>query len=76
MKHQVAEDGTRHLHPARGSSDQHEKTDSDPILWEFDQVGHASAGDRVLVVSAALRHIQARIVGLAESRAPKRKSER
>jgi hypothetical protein len=76
MKQQMAEDGTQHLHPASGPDDQHEQADSDPVLWEFDQVGLASAGDRVLVVSAALRHIQARIIGLAESRAPKRESER
>jgi hypothetical protein len=75
MKHQVAEDGTQHLHPSRGPDDQHEQADRDPILWEFDQVGLASAGDRVLVVSAALRHTQARIIGLAESGVPKRESE-
>ncbi|HEX7321963.1 MAG TPA: replication initiator [Mycobacterium sp.] len=47
----------------------------DLVLWEFGHSGHASAGDRVLAVSAALRHIQARIVGLAESRASNRESE-
>lgn len=40
------------------------------VLWDFDGVGHVSAGDRVLVISAALRHIQARIIGLTETRAP------
>lgn len=44
--------------------------DGDEVLWDFDHVGHVSAGDRVLVVSAALRHIQARIIGLTETRAP------
>jgi hypothetical protein len=46
----------------------HEKIDPDQVLWEFDRVGHTSAGDRVLVISAALRHIHARIVGVTESR--------
>ncbi|MCV7121016.1 plasmid replication initiator protein [Mycobacterium nebraskense] len=42
--------------------------DPDAVAWEFDHAGHASAGDRVLVVSAALRHIQARIAAITESR--------
>ncbi|MBL3749879.1 plasmid replication initiator protein [Mycobacterium sp. M1] len=42
--------------------------DSDEVFWEFDYAGHASAGERVLVVSAALRHIAARIAGITESR--------
>lgn len=42
--------------------------DTDEMLWEFDRAGHASAGDRVLVISAALRHIGARITGITESR--------
>ncbi|GLV09203.1 putative plasmid replication initiator protein [Mycobacterium intracellulare subsp. chimaera] len=42
--------------------------DTDAVLWEFDREGHTSAGDRVLVVSAALRHIGARITGITESR--------
>jgi phosphoserine phosphatase len=42
----------------------------DEVLWDFDRAGHASAGDRVLIVSAALRHIHARITGLTETRAP------
>jgi hypothetical protein len=45
----------------------HEKIDPDQVLWEFDHVGHTSAGDRVLVISAALPHIHARIVGVTES---------
>lgn len=48
----------------------HEQIDTDQVLWEFDHAGHTSAGDRVLVVSAALRHIHARIVGVTESRPP------
>ncbi|WP_067972365.1 replication initiator [Mycolicibacter icosiumassiliensis] len=42
--------------------------DTDEMLWEFDRAGHTSAGDRVLVISAALRHIGARISGITESR--------
>lgn len=42
--------------------------DSDAVAWEFDQAGHTSAGDRVLVISAALRHIGARITALVETR--------
>jgi len=38
------------------------------VAWEFDHAGHANAGDRVLVVSAALRHITARITAIAETR--------
>jgi hypothetical protein len=46
----------------------HEQIDTDEMLWEFDHAGHTSAGDRVLVISAALRHIGARITGITESR--------
>jgi hypothetical protein len=46
----------------------HQPIDTDEMLWEFDRAGHTSAGDRVLVVSAALRHIGARITGVTESR--------
>ncbi len=46
----------------------HEQIDTDQVLWEFDHAGHTSAGDRVLVISAALRHIHARIIGVTESR--------
>ncbi|MBY0388862.1 MAG: plasmid replication initiator protein [Mycobacterium pseudokansasii] len=46
----------------------HGRIDTDEMLWEFDRAGHTSAGDRVLVISAALRHIQARITGITESR--------
>ncbi|SKU06868.1 replication initiator [Mycobacteroides abscessus] len=41
----------------------------DEVCWEFDRAGHATPGDRTLVVSAALRHIHTHRVGLAESRA-------
>ncbi|MCA4749584.1 plasmid replication initiator protein [Mycobacteroides abscessus] len=44
-------------------------TDSEPLWWEFDRAGHATPGDRTLVVSAALRHIDTRRTGLAECRA-------
>jgi len=50
----------------------HEPIDPDAVAWEFDHAGHASAGDRVLVISAALRHIQARITGITESRSAAR----
>lgn len=42
--------------------------DTEPACWEFDRAGHATLGDRTLVVSAALRHIEARRTGLAECR--------
>ncbi len=38
------------------------------MYWEFDRAGHTSLGDRVLVISAAHRHIEARRIGLAEYR--------
>jgi hypothetical protein len=38
------------------------------MVWEFDRAGHLSLGDRILVVSAALRRIESRRVGLSESR--------
>lgn len=44
--------------------------DVDDVCWEFDHAGHVSAGDRALAVSAALRHIDARIVGATEARRP------
>ncbi len=43
--------------------------DGDEVWWEFDRAGHATPGDRTLVVSAALRHIHTRRTGLVESRA-------
>ncbi len=42
--------------------------DPDAVCWEFDHAGHTNAGDRVLVVSAALRHIAARITAITETR--------
>jgi hypothetical protein len=36
------------------------------IGWEFDRAGHTTIGDRVLAVSASLRHIDARRTGLVE----------
>lgn len=42
--------------------------DPDAVAWEFDQAGHSSAGDRILVISAAWRHIAARITALTETR--------
>jgi hypothetical protein len=38
------------------------------MVWEFDRTGHLSLGDRILVVSAALRRVESRRVGLIESR--------
>lgn len=44
-------------------------TEGDEVWWEFDRAGHATPGDRTLVVSAALRHIDTRRTGLTECRA-------
>lgn len=41
---------------------------ADAIGWQFDRAGHCSLGDRSLVVSAALRRIHLRRVGLIESK--------
>lgn len=41
---------------------------SDEMVWEFDRAGHISMGDRVLVVSEALRRIASRQIGRAEMR--------
>ncbi|MEB3049860.1 replication initiator [Mycolicibacter sp. MYC123] len=46
----------------------HEPIDPDAVAWAFDHAGHGSAGEHVLVVSAALRHIAARITGITETR--------
>ncbi|GLE56383.1 hypothetical protein NJBCHELONAE_16920 [Mycobacteroides chelonae] len=43
-------------------------TDRDKIWWAFDRAGHSTSGDRTLVVSAALRHIHTRRIGLSEYR--------
>lgn len=38
------------------------------VCWQFDRAGHTSLGDRVLVLSAAHRHIETRRIGLSEYR--------
>ncbi|WP_394334507.1 replication initiator [Mycobacteroides abscessus] len=38
------------------------------VCWQFDRSGHTSLGDRVLVLSAARRHIETRRIGLSEYR--------
>jgi hypothetical protein len=48
--------------------EQHHSEPDDGIGWEFDRAGHTTIGDRVLAVSASLRHIDARRIGLAEAR--------
>lgn len=59
---------TRHQH-AKAAVAQHGHTSAtDQIGWEFDRAGHVSTGDRVLAVSASLRHIHARRTGLVEVR--------
>lgn len=45
------------------------------VCWEFDRAGYTSLGDRVLVISAAYRHIYARRIGLAEYRTAVRKAQ-
>ncbi|EFG79827.1 hypothetical protein HMPREF0591_0271, partial [Mycobacterium parascrofulaceum ATCC BAA-614] len=71
-KHSGRHDATQSAHSAddvtASTGGRHQPIDTDQVLWEFDRAGHASAGDRVLVISAALRHIHARIVGITESR--------
>jgi hypothetical protein len=71
-KHSGQQDDTQSAHSAddvrASTGGRHEPIDTDEMLWEFDRAGHTSAGDRVLVVSAALRHIGARITGVTESR--------
>ena len=55
---------------SKGLVNQHDSADAvdSQTLWCFDRAGHASLGDRVLVISAALRQIAARRVALIESR--------
>jgi hypothetical protein len=48
--------------------EQHHSEHDDGLGWEFDRAGHTTIGDRVLAVSASLRHIDARRIGLAEAR--------
>lgn len=76
MKQRAAERSTQRPCASRPCEERQDGIDSDPVLWEFVQIGHTSGGDRVLVVSAALRHIQVRIVGLAEARTQTGKSGR
>jgi hypothetical protein len=40
----------------------------DEVCWAFDRAGHATAGDRTLVYTAALQHIETRRTGLVEAR--------
>ncbi|HTX96538.1 MAG TPA: replication initiator, partial [Mycobacterium sp.] len=71
-KQPARQDDTQSSHPGQhltgATAGQHEPIDTDQVLWEFDHAGHTNAGDRVLVISAALRHIHARIIGVTESR--------
>lgn len=71
-KHSGQQDDTRSAQLAndvtRVTGRRYSPLDTDVVLWEFDHAGHTSAGDRVLVISAALRHIGARITGVTESR--------
>lgn len=61
---QAAKHSAPQQHPAFDA-----RATDDPVWWEFDRAGHATLGDRTLVISAALRHIDSRRTGLAESRA-------
>ena len=36
----------------------HDDDGDDLVAWEFDRSGHASVGERTLVISAALRRVQ------------------
>ena len=71
-KHSERQEDTRSAQLAndatRATGGRYEPLDTDQVLWEFDHAGHTSAGDRVLVISAALRHIHTRIIGVTESR--------
>lgn len=78
-KHSGRQDDTQCAHSANevtasGGGGQ-QPIDTDEMLWEFDRAGHTSAGDRVLVISAALRHIGARITGITESRPVRQNGE-
>ncbi|WJR34215.1 plasmid replication initiator protein [Mycobacteroides immunogenum] len=59
---------SKHTTPQQQSLLEARETD-DPVWWDFDRAGHATPGDRTLVVSAALRHIHTRRTGLVEIRA-------
>ncbi|BDE13216.1 putative plasmid replication initiator protein [Mycobacterium sp. 20KCMC460] len=55
--------------PYRGSSGAVD--DDDLVAWEFDRAGHASLGERTLIISASLRRIQQRHTA-REARQPRR----
>lgn len=66
-----------HNADAESIATQHDRHDERSVAdWEFDRAGHATAGDRVLAVSASLRHIEGRCVGLVETRGEVRDAER
>lgn len=71
-KHSGRQNDTQSARPGQhltgAIAGRHEPIDTNEMLWGFDRAGHTSAGDRVLVISAALRHIGARIAGITESR--------
>ncbi|WP_237761630.1 replication initiator [Mycobacterium kyorinense] len=73
-RQQLTKDGTKRngtsaVGGMTGRDEQaHTLIDPDAVAWEFDCAGHATAGERVLVVSAALRHIHARITAITETR--------
>ena len=54
------------------SSQDHSRLDliehSDDLCWKFDLAGHATAGERTPVYSAALQNILIRRIGLIEAR--------
>ncbi|MCX8557221.1 plasmid replication initiator protein [Mycolicibacterium mucogenicum] len=55
----------RNTKPEAAQHHQQQRATED-IGWEFDRAGHATTGDRVLAVSASLRHIDARLAGLEQ----------
>lgn len=65
-RHQVAKHADPQHDPEHAEIDA--LIDSNQVWWEFDRAGHATPGDRTLVVSAALRHIHTRRTGLTEVR--------
>ncbi len=72
-RHQATKDETKQNETSSGGMTgrderAHTLLDPDAVAWEFDCAGHTTAGDRVLVVSAALRHIAARITAITETR--------
>jgi len=62
---------------AKSTAEQYDQNAERSVAdWEFDRAGHATTGDRVLAVSASLRHIEGRCVGLVETRGEVRDAER